>query len=187
MDFNVLPHATLLRPQSTNKANQTTTQTVNVILPNNVKDTDEPSVSVSTATPNQVKVQPHPEQIKSRDVNLVDPPTELTEKDKISTINFLKLVLDSYMNNPIKYNGLILCSVPTLENLIETLSGCDDCQVDIGDFETNCCGTGHKNILPVTKIWVRNGESSDVFKYKYSNLLQVFEEYHISLKFVYVE
>ena len=182
MEFNVLPHAKILSPKSNNKANQTTTQTVNVILPPKTNDGEEPSISISTNIPQQ-----EPVQIKTRDVNLEEPAEKLSEKDKISTINFLKLVLESYINNPIKYNGFIICSLPTLENLIETLSGCDDCSIDIPDVEPQCCGTNNQRIVPIIKIWVRNGDSSEIFKYKYSNLLQVFEEYHISLKFCYVD
>ena len=91
------------------------------------------------------------------------------------------------MSNPIKYNDYVICSVPVLENLIETLTGCDDCSIDIADFESGCCGSVNKRIVPITKIWTRNGDSSEVFKYRYSQYLQIFEEYKISLKFVYVE
>ena len=123
----------------------------------------------------------------TREVKLDGPADKLSTEDSISTINFLKLVLESYMNNPIKYNDFIICSVPVLEHLIETLTDCDDCSIDIADFETGCCGTVSKRIVPVQKIWCRNGDVNDVFKYKYSQYLQIFEEYKISLKFVYVE
>ena len=92
------------------------------------------------------------------------------------------------MNNPIKYNGYIICSVPLLENLIEVITSCDDCSVDIAvDPDAGCCGSSKIKIVPVSKIWVRNGDVTELFKYKYSSLLQVFEQYRISLKFVYVE
>ena len=192
MEFNVLPRARILSPKPSNKANQTTkqsqelstNQTVNVILPQSAKDGDEPSVSISTCEPvSSAGCQG----VKTRDVNLQDPAEKLNDADQISTINFLKLVLESYINNPVKFNEYIICSVPLLEQLIEVLTGCEDCDVDIGDFDTKCCGVSGKNIVPVTKIWVRNNDSAEIFKYKYSQFLQVFEEYHISLKFVYVE
>ena len=201
MELNVLPKSKFLSlsPRNTHRSSQNTTQTVNVILPNH--DTkDEASVSISTsrcsASPNklpeQVDLSVAPSSVEqpiysTREVKLDGPADKLSTEDSISTINFLKLVLESYMNNPIKYNDFIICSVPVLEHLIETLTDCDDCSIDIADFETGCCGTVSKRIVPVQKIWCRNGDVNDVFKYKYSQYLQIFEEYKISLKFVYVE
>ena len=196
MEFNVLPKSKFLSlsPRYKHRSSQNTTQTVNVILPpkTNNQEIDEPSVSVSTSK------QPihETEQIEqnesihyaTREVKLDEPAEKLNPEDSISTINFLKLVVQSYMSNPIKYNEYVICSVPVLENLIETLTGCDDRQIDIADFESGCCGTSaNKHIVPITKIWCRTGEVSDVFKYKYSAYLQVFEEFRISLKFAYVE
>ena len=100
--------------------------------------------------------------------------------------SFLKLVLKSYMDNPIKYNGYVICSVSLLQQLIETLTG-EECEVNTSDPEVNCCGESVKvNIVPVAKIWVKNGDNSEIFKYKFSQYLQLFEEYRISLKLVYV-
>jgi len=42
-------------------------------------------------------------------------------------------------------------------------------------------------IIPISKIWTVTNGSAEVFKYKYSQFIQVFEDYHISLKFIYVE
>ena len=187
MEFNVLPKSKFLSlsPRNTHRSSQNTTQTVNVILPPKTND-DEPSVSVSTTTK---PIEPTEESIHyaTREVKLDEPADKLNTEDSISTINFLKLVVQSYMSNPIKYNDYVICSVPVLENLIETLTGCDDCSIDIADFESGCCGSVNKRIVPITKIWTRNGDSSEVFKYRYSQYLQIFEEYKISLKFVYVE
>ena len=205
MEFNILPKAKLLSPHLRNKSNQNNSQTVNVILPNANHEISERSeksevnpyqnISRSSATlePEEIKYN----DIKSRDgiatsgireVNLEQPAEQLTKEDSISTINFLKLVLQSYMNNPIKFNGYVICSVPTLENLIETLTGCEDCEVEFADNESGCCGGSIINhIIPITKIWVQINGSREIFKYKFSQYLQVFDEYHISLKFVYVD
>lgn len=126
--------------------------------------------------------------VKSRAVNLTETPANLSEKDKTDTIEFLKLLLKSYMNNPIKYNGYIICTIPLLEHLIELLTGCDNCEVITADPELNCCGKEiSTHIVPISKIWVKNGENTEVFKYKYSQYLQLFEEYNVSLKFVFIE
>ena len=190
MEFNVLPKSKFLSlsPRNTHRSSQNTTQTVNVILP--PKDIDEQSVSISTSKPTE-KVE-IPQECQSvhystREVKLDDPAEKLTTEDSISTINFLKLVLESYMNNPIKYNEFVICSVPVLENLIETLTGCDDCSIDIADIESGCCGTVRKKIVPITKIWVQINGSRESFKYKFSQYVQVFDEYHITLKFFYCD
>ena len=129
-----------------------------------------------------------PDEIKTRDVNLTQSPNNMSDKDKNDTIEFLKLLLKSYINNPIKYNGYIICTVPLLERLIELLTGCDECSVMTADPEINCCGKEiSSHIVPVSKIWVKNGNDTEIFKYKYSQYLQLFEEYNVSLKFVYIE
>jgi len=117
---------------------------------------------------------------------LEEPAEKLTQEDSIATINFLKLVLAAYMSNPIKYNGYVICSVPVLENLIETLTSCEDCSIEIADIDAGCCGTQTTHLVPITKIWVRNGDTTEIFKYRYSQFLQTFEQYNISLKFAFV-
>lgn len=194
MEFNVLPRAKILSPQSIHKSNQTTNQTVNVILPQtDPKPTDSsqppaqpPTEPVQSANPYQA-LEPGTVKYDTRDVNLEEPAEKLTQEDSIATINFLKLVLEAYMNNPIKYNGYIICSVPVLEHLIETLTSCDDCSIDVAeDLDAGCCGAHTPKIVPISKIWVRNGDTTEIFKYRYNQFLQTFEQYNISLKFVYM-
>ena len=195
MEFNVLPKAKLLSPHARNTAHQTNNQNVNIILPSNPpsRDVSERSERSEKSDINPYQgIEPSTCEIKygepkTRDVNLEDPADKLSKEDSISTINFLKLVLQSYMNNPIKYNGYVICSVPVLEQLIEVLTGCDDCDVETEDVESGCCAATANHIIPITKIWVSGSGNRDIFKYKFSQYLQVFDEYHISLKFVYCE
>ena len=193
MEFNVLPKAKLLSPRAHNKTNQTTTQTVNVILPNTNQAPHDNDISEKSEINPYQNISLEPEEVryepiaKTREVNTEEPADKISKEDSISTINFLKLVLQSYMNNPVKYNGYVICSVPLLENLIEVLTGCDNCEVEFVDADIGCCGAGVNHIIPITKIWVQSNGSRDVFKYKFSQYLQVFDEYHISLKFVYIE
>ena len=198
MEFNVLPRAKILSPQSIHKSSQTTNQTVNVILPQQQSNDPQPIPPLPPTPTPAPPIEEHGENpyqnldpgavnYTTRDVKLEEPAEKLTHEDATATINFLKLVLAAYMNNPIKYNGYVICSVPNLENMIETLTSCDDCSIDFADIETSCCGSSSKiKIIPVTKIWVRNNETSELFKYKYSQFIKVFEDYRISLKFVCV-
>ena len=214
MEFNVLPRAKILSPHSTHKSAQTTNQTVNVILPAQPKQTADPPAPTAPVEVDK-PTYPPPEAIDENDANpykalepgkveyrtrevgqspagvsavVLDEPAEtLTKDDATATINFLKLVVSAYMSNPIKYNGYVICSVPILENMIETLTGCDDCSIDVAEIEAGCCGVSKLHIVPIGKIWVRNGDTSDIFKYKYSQFLQTFEQFNISLKFALVE
>ena len=200
----MFPKSKILSPNS----NLATSQTVNVVISDTCKTTSDNTNKTSLSSPpsssnlltptnpysaipnNETVVYQSPTDadVKSRAVNLTETPANLSEKDKTDTIEFLKLLLKSYMNNPIKYNGYIICTVPLLEHLIELLTGCDNCEVITADPELNCCGKEiSTHIVPVTKIWVKNGENTEVFKYKYSQYLQLFEEYNVSLKFVFIE
>ena len=192
MEFNVLPRAKILSPQSIHKSNQTTNQTVNVILPQQQSTEAQPIPAPVPPVPPVEETNPYKNidtgavHYGERDVKLEEPAEKLTQEDSIATINFLKLILAAYMNNPIKYNGYVICSVPVLENLIETLTSCEDCSIEIADVDAGCCGTQTTHIVPITKIWVRNGETTEIFKYRYSQFLQTFEQYNISLKFAYM-
>ena len=200
----MFPKSKILSPNS----NLATSQTVNVVISDTCKTTSDNTNKTSLSSPpsssnlltptnpysaipnNETVVYQSPTDadVKSRAVNLTETPANLSEKDKTDTIEFLKLLLKSYMNNPIKYNGYIICTVPLLEHLIELLTGCDNCEVITADPELNCCGKEiSTHIVPVSKIWVKNGENTEVFKYKYSQYLQLFEEYNVSLKFVFIE
>ena len=206
MEFNVLPKSKFLSlsPRNNHRSSQTTNQTVNVILPRDGSSATKPKTPVevekseSQADAVEAAAQIEPGETvgsargagevhyATRDVKTDEPAEQLNQTDAISTINFLKLVVGAYMNNPLKYNGYVICSVPALENIIETLTGCEECSIDIEDDAAGCCGK-LKKIVPIAKIWCRTDETSEVFKYRYSPYLQTFEEYRISLKFVYVD
>ena len=128
MEFNVLPRAKILSPQSRHKSSQTTNQTVNVILPQttpqpkseNQTQPQQPTNPIEPEKPtypihepndgenefeaaNPYKsLQPGEVSYQSRDVNLNEPAEKLSKEDSIATINFLKLVVQAYMSNPIK-------------------------------------------------------------------------------------
>ena len=189
MELNVLPRAKLLSPKSTNNvsqtSNQTTSQTVNVILPKNESNQqqNEKIDSVpnevnpySNLEPGEVKYDPDKNKSESK-----------TRDENSATIEFLKLVISAYANNPIKINEYVICTDLLLSDLIHTLTGCDEVRIDKGDIEVSCCGSKTMPIIPISKIWTVTNGSAEVFKYKYSQFIQVFEDYHISLKFIYVE
>ena len=123
-----------------------------------------------------------------REVKMDAPVSTLNETDKNQTLEFTKLVLESYMNNILKINGYIICSVPLLEHMIEVLTGCDNCEILTNDPEMNCCGQEVKlACVGISKIWVTVNGSKTIFKYQYAQYLELFEKYRISLKLVSVQ
>ena len=62
------------------------------------------------------------------------------------------------------------------------------CEVVTSDPEMQCCG--HELSTPfvaVVKIWVTVNGTKTIFKYTFSQYLQLFEQYNISLKLVNVQ
>ena len=189
MELNVLPRAKLLSPKSTNNvsqtSSQTTSQTVNVILPKN--ESNQQQNEKIDSVPNEVNPYSN---LEPGEVNY-DPDKNKSESktrdENSATIEFLKLVISAYANNPIKINEYVICTDLLLSDLIHTLTGCDEVRIDKGDIEVSCCGSKTIPIIPISKIWTVTNGSAEIFKYKYSQFIQVFEDYHISLKFIYVE
>ena len=194
MDFNMLHRANLLSPTTTTTTNSTTNntnstnQTVNVILqPKSENTNDEQQEREQETNEEQNEsFNPYKTILEGGEVSYNDKTKYSDADDKLASINFLKLIIKAYKNNPVKYNGYIICSIPDLEELIKDLTSCDNCEIDTGEINTGCCGASLQ-IVPITKIWVRNGETSEIFKYKYSALISTFEQYNISLKFVYID
>lgn len=178
MSFSVLPRAKFYSSkQNTNTQEQTTTTTNQQTVKVNIDNAN--SVSINDKVDDVVKQN-------DENINEVHELKQVDDPGKI--IEFLKLLLEAHLSNPIKYNGLVICSAERLQELIKTLVGCDEVKIDIDDIDVSCCGKALNNhFVPIAKIWCRTNEISEVFKYKYSNYLEVFDIYKISLKFIYVE
>ena len=184
-------------------ARTNTNQTVNVVISDNstksreiAPSTTQPAESTEPTCTAELPVNPYANisdtgavnYVQTRDVKLEEPTLSLNNTDLKQTLDFTKLVLESYMNNPLKYNGYIIVTVPLLEHMIEILTGCDECEVVTSDPEMQCCG--HELSTPfvaVVKIWVTVNGTKTIFKYTFSQYLQLFEQYNISLKLVNVQ
>lgn len=175
MSFSVLPRAKFYSSkQNTNTQEQTTTTT------------NQQTVKVNIDNANSVSINDKGDDVVKQIDENVNESQELKNDDPTKIIEFLKLLLEAHLSNPIKYNGLVICSSERLQELIKTLVGCDEVIIETEDLDVSCCVSKSK-LIPVSKIWVRSGEVSEVFKYKYSNYLGIFDAYRISLKFVYCE
>ena len=113
-----------------------------------------------------------------------------TESTPILNENeFLKKVLSIYMTQPFYWeNKTIVLKPDELLELIDTLLPDKQITITTNDIDgVNCCG--FVKDLPVKKvdsIWIDEGGNRQSFKYEFSNLVSLFDEYKISIKFVRV-
>ena len=78
---------------------------------------------------------------------------------------------------------LVLTSDELLE-LIQTLLPDKSIVITSGDIEVECCGFKDVPIKKVESIWIGEGDQQNNFKYGYSNLVALLDNYKISIKFV---
>ena len=117
-------------------------------------------------------------------------PVQTESHDQASIINeneFLKKVLAIYMNQKIYWqNKSIVLKPDELLDLIDTLLPDKQITITINDLdEVNCCG--FIKDIPIKKvdtIWVSTNDVQENFKYCYSNLVSLLDQYKISIKFV---
>lgn len=113
-----------------------------------------------------------------------------TEQSPIQNENeFLKKVLAIYMNQKIYWqNKSIVLKPDELLELIETLLPNKQITITTNDLdEVNCCGfVKDIPIKKVDSIWIDEGGNRQSFKYEFSSLVSLFDEYKISIKFVRV-
>ena len=86
-----------------------------------------------------------------------------------------------------EYNEII-CSENELKRLIILLTGCDNCIITaVNPLEDiSCCSINNITCpyMLITKIQIVYGEKTYIFKYVRSDLIALFDEYRISLKFI---
>ena len=103
--------------------------------------------------------------------------------------SFLRFVLSLYMEKNVitEYNEII-CSENELKRLIILLTGCDNCIITaVNPLEDiSCCSINNITCpyILITKIQIVYGEKMYIFKYVRSDLIALFDEYRISLKFI---
>ena len=110
---------------------------------------------------------------------------------------FLRKVLAIYISQPIHFSGKYIVIRPDeLLDLIETLLPDKTVVITSNDIEDiGCCSFKDVPIKKVDSIWIEDKEAPNGaigtgsqlksnFKYVYSNLVALFNEYRISIKFV---
>lgn len=110
------------------------------------------------------------------------------ESSAISNENeFLKKLLLIYMNQKFYWQNKALVLTPDeLLELIQTLLPNKSVVITTTDIdEVNCCGfIKDVPIKKIDSIWVEDENVKQSFKYQYSNLVALFDQYKISIKYV---
>lgn len=100
---------------------------------------------------------------------------------------FLRKVLDVYMNQKLYWsNKYLVLSADELLELIQTLLPNKGVVITSNDLDDpGCCG--FIKDIPVKKvesIWIDENDTRKAFKYAYSDLAALFDQYRISIKYV---
>ena len=118
------------------------------------------------------------------------PPVEPVEPSIIERENeFLKKVLTIYMNQKLYWqNKYLILAADELLDLIQTLLPNKSVVITSNDIEDiTCCSFKDIPIKKIDSIWVNDNDTQQNFKYCYSNLVSLLDQYKISIKFVRVE
>ena len=139
--------------------------------------------NISINASNEVKNNESSERVEVR----VEQPVEQVDSSPIpNEKEFLKKVLEIYMNQKFYWNGKFIVLTPDeLLDLIQTLLPNKCIVITTNDLEdVGCCSFKDAPIKKVDSIWVQEETAKQSFKYQYSNLVALFDQYHISIKYV---
>ena len=139
--------------------------------------------NISISASNEVKTNASSERLEVR----VEQPVEQIEQSSIPNENaFLKKVLNIYMTQRFYFSGKFIVLTPDeLLDLIQTLLPNKSVVIRTNDIEdVGCCSFKDAPIKKVDSVWVNDDESEQNFKYCFSNLVSLLEQYKISIKFV---
>ena len=113
-------------------------------------------------------------------------PTNTPTDGFTNEAQFLRRVLSHYMNQKLYWSGkYLVLTAQELAELIGLLLPGQNVDVLVSDVEVSCCGASRE--LPFDKvesIWITKDDVRQNFKYVFSNLVALFEEYQISIKYV---
>lgn len=107
--------------------------------------------------------------------------------DQLKSQNeFLKMVIEIYMNQKLYYSGkFIVCSKDELILLIQSLTGgIVEIETEPIDVDCGCVSSSKLQYIKISNIWITLNDTRTIFKYDYANYLTLFDSYRISLKLV---
>ena len=142
--------------------------------------------NISINASSEVKNNESSERVEVR----VEQPVEQIEQPPIPNENeFLKKVLEIYMNQKFYFSGKFVVLTPDeLLDLIQTLIPGKGVVIRTNDIEDiGCCSFKDAPIKKIDSIWIEDETAKQSFKYQYSNLVSLFDQYRISIKFVRIQ
>ena len=139
--------------------------------------------NISINASSEVKNNESSEKVEVR----VEKPLDVQTQASIpNETEFLRKVLAIYMDQKIYWQNKALVLTPDeLLELINTLLPDKGVVITTNDIEdVGCCSFKDVPIKKVDQIWIEEENNRQSFKYAYSNLVSLFDEYRISIKFV---
>lgn len=155
----------------------------------------ETNASSNPNITNSITINASNELSQSNTSVIIDPeskPDQQIQTDPVTILNeneFLKKVLEIYMNQKLYWsNKYLILTSDELLDLIQTLLPDKGIVITSNDIEDlGCCGfVKDSPIKKVESIWISDGDAQQNFKYCFSNLVALLDQYHISIKFVRV-
>ena len=151
----------------------------------------ETNASSQPTINNNISINASNELSQSNPSVVVESFNEASEKPIEQSIpnenTFLKKVLDIYMNQRFYFSGKYIVLTPDeLLDLINTLLPNKGVVITTNDIneDIGCCSFKDIPIKKVDNIWIDDEAAKQSFKYQYSNLVSLFDQYKISIKFV---
>ena len=147
----------------------------------------ETNASSQPTITNNISINASNEVNSDKPIERVDVRVEQPVEVSIPNENgFLKRLLAIYMSQKFYWqNKFLILSADELLELIQTLLPDKGIVISSTDIEdVGCCSFKDVPIKKVESIWISDGDSQQNFKYCYSNLVSLFDQYRISIKFV---
>ncbi len=144
----------------------------------------EVNINLSDGTKSESVQYPPPVEIIEREIPIIEPDDSTGVSDLQDSVEFLKLVIEAYQNNPIYYNKLVLLTDETLCNMIQTILHADSISITYDeDFDAYCCALS-SSFSKIDGIYVVKDGATYNFKYNYNDVYNLFGLYNISLSYV---
>ena len=113
-------------------------------------------------------------------------PTIISEEEYVMMKNeceVLKLIIDMYRSNPIKYNGYVIADDAILLRFIQLLTNADDVQLDVEEIGQGCFS--NKVYRRINAIYVIKNNETKNLKYNCPGVMKKLTDLGISVKYVW--
>ena len=182
----VIQNTISIKANADNIEQMPTNEKNDVILnnPYNEVHYDSPTDMQNTET------QTDQQNVVCRNANIIgtnDSVAGINAIDQLKSQNeFLKMVIEIYMNQKLYYSGkFIVCSKDELILLIQSLTGgIVEIETEPIDVDCGCVSSSKLPYIKISNIWITLNDTRTIFKYDYANYLTLFDSYRISLKLV---